>query len=111
MVAVMKNPRKVSVVARILGCDQQTIKRYDRLWLFAPRSDRAGNRIYDNEDIEVLRAIEALRKPGRPLRDAGGPTPSKPKRKSAPARDSGRTQADRASELASPVSRGRGALT
>lgn len=67
MMPPMKNFIKVGVVARILNCDQQTVRRLDRLGLFAPRRDRAGHRLYDDqEDIETLRAIRASRRPGRP---------------------------------------------
>ena len=70
----MKNFIKVGVVARILNCDQQTVRRLDRLGLFAPRRDRAGHRLYDDgEDIETLRAIMASRRPGRPRKSVKAP--------------------------------------
>lgn len=62
----MKNMFKIGPAARILELDQQSVRRYDRLGLFAPRRDRAGHRVYSAEDIEALRLIKASRKPGRP---------------------------------------------
>jgi DNA-binding transcriptional MerR regulator len=69
----MNNFIKIGVVARILDCDQQTIRRYDRLGLFAPRRDRAGHRVYGAEDIEAIRVLKASRKPGRPPKNRGRP--------------------------------------
>lgn len=69
----MKNLIKIGVLARLLACDQQTIRRYDRAGLFAPRRDRAGHRVYGAEDVEALRALKASRRPGRPPKNRGTP--------------------------------------
>jgi hypothetical protein len=82
MIAVMRNFIKIGAFARILGCDAQTIRRLDRLGLFAPRRDRAGHRLYDvQEDAETVRAIRATHRPGRRPK-VHGPMP-KPRKKRA----------------------------
>lgn len=68
----MKNFIKVGLFAKLLDCDPQTVRRLDRLGLFAPRRDRAGHRLYDDQDdIETVRAIRASRRPGRPRKGQG----------------------------------------
>ncbi|MGI8425278.1 MAG: MerR family transcriptional regulator [Actinomycetota bacterium] len=62
----MVNLRKIGVTARVIPCDQQTLRRIDRAGIFAPRRDRHGHRLYSEQDIEELRGILASRKPGRP---------------------------------------------
>lgn len=57
---------KIALVARALGRDQQTIRRWDRLGLFTPRRDLAGHRVYSEQDIEDLRALASTLKAGRP---------------------------------------------
>jgi hypothetical protein len=95
----MKALFKIGAVARIVGCGQQAIRRYDRLELFVPRRDRAGHRVYTSEDIEVLRLIRASRKPG--------PKKRKPSRPLIPVQLDDRHPALTAKEIERGLKRGR----
>jgi hypothetical protein len=77
--ANLHNVRRIRATARILNCDPGTVRRMDRLGLFTPRRDRRGYRVYDDRDIEALRAILASRKPGpRPKKNKPPPKPLVP---------------------------------
>lgn len=50
----------ISVVARLTGLHQQTIRQYERLGLVAPERSPGGTRMFSEADVVRLRSISSL---------------------------------------------------
>lgn len=50
----------ISVAAELSGMHAQTLRTYDRMGLVSPARTRGGGRRYSDQDIELLRKIQAL---------------------------------------------------
>lgn len=50
----------ISVAARMAGLHAQTLRRYERAGLLAPRRSRGNVRLYSARDIERVRRIRSL---------------------------------------------------
>jgi MerR family transcriptional regulator/heat shock protein HspR len=50
----------ISVVARLTGLHQQTIRQYERLGLVAPERSPGGTRMFSETDVLRLRSISSL---------------------------------------------------
>ncbi|MCL0028745.1 MerR family transcriptional regulator [Dehalococcoidia bacterium] len=50
----------ISVAARILGVQAQTLRYYERLGLIAPARTRGNQRVFSHEDIDRVRRIRGL---------------------------------------------------
>lgn len=48
---------QISVVARMVGVHQQTLRTYERLGFVVPARTRGNQRIYSQRDVEVLRRL------------------------------------------------------
>jgi MerR family transcriptional regulator, heat shock protein HspR len=51
---------EISVVARIVGVHQQTLRSYERLGLVAPQRTRGNTRLYSQQDIARLQQVRRL---------------------------------------------------
>lgn len=51
---------EISVVARIVGVHQQTLRSYERLGLVAPQRTRGNTRLYSQQDIARLQHLRRL---------------------------------------------------
>ena len=45
---------QISIVARMVGVHQQTLRTYERMGLVAPARSRGNRRLYSQRDVEVL---------------------------------------------------------
>ena len=45
---------QISVVARMVGVHQQTLRTYERMGLVAPSRSRGNRRLYSQRDVELL---------------------------------------------------------
>ena len=50
----------ISVAARMLGVQTQTLRYYERLGLIEPARTRGNQRVFSNNDIERVRRIRGL---------------------------------------------------
>lgn len=50
----------ISVAARMLGVQTQTLRYYERLGLIAPARTRGNQRVFSHEDIDRVRRIRGL---------------------------------------------------
>ena len=50
----------ISVAARMLGVQTQTLRYYERLGLIEPARTRGNQRVFSNSDIERVRRIRGL---------------------------------------------------
>lgn len=50
----------ISVVARLLGMHQQTLRYYERTGIISPSRSRGNVRLYSEEDVARLRQIKRL---------------------------------------------------
>lgn len=50
----------ISAVARLAGCAECTVRRYDSK--LGPRRDSAGRRVYTPEQVELLRHLLARKR-------------------------------------------------
>ncbi len=48
---------QISVVARMVGVHQQTLRTYERMGFVAPARSRGNQRLYSQRDVEVLRRL------------------------------------------------------
>ena len=48
---------QISVVARMIGVHQQTLRTYERLGLVAPARTSGNQRMYSQRDVEVLQRL------------------------------------------------------
>ena len=48
---------QISVVARMVGVHQQTLRTYERLGLVAPARSTGNQRLYSQRDVAVLRRL------------------------------------------------------
>lgn len=51
---------EISVVARIVGVHQQTLRSYERMGLVAPQRTRGNTRLYSQQDIQRLQQVRRL---------------------------------------------------
>ncbi|MCC6237435.1 MAG: MerR family transcriptional regulator [Dehalococcoidia bacterium] len=51
---------EISVVARIVGVHQQTLRSYERMGLVAPQRTRGNTRLYSQHDIQRLQQVRRL---------------------------------------------------
>ncbi len=51
---------EISVVARIVGVHQQTLRSYERMGLVAPQRTRGNTRLYSQRDIARLQQVRRL---------------------------------------------------
>ena len=51
---------EISVVARIVGVHQQTLRSYERLGLVAPQRTPGNTRLYSQQDIARLQQVRRL---------------------------------------------------
>ena len=51
---------QISVVARMVGIHQQTIRAYERVGLLAPARSRGNTRLFSTGDVERLRQVVRL---------------------------------------------------
>ena len=50
----------ISVVARMVGVHQQTLRSYERVGLLAPQRSAGNRRLYSHDDVERLRHVLRL---------------------------------------------------
>jgi MerR family transcriptional regulator/heat shock protein HspR len=50
----------ISVVARMVGVHQQTLRAYERVGLLAPQRTAGNRRLYSHHDVERLRQVLRL---------------------------------------------------
>ncbi len=50
----------ISVVARMVGVHQQTLRSYERIGLLAPQRSAGNRRLYSHRDVERLRHVLRL---------------------------------------------------
>jgi MerR family transcriptional regulator, heat shock protein HspR len=50
----------ISVIAKLTGLHEQTIRQYERLGLLLPSRTKGGTRTFSEADLERLRAIASL---------------------------------------------------
>ena len=48
---------QISVVARMVGVHQQTLRTYERMGFVAPARSSGNQRLYSQRDVEVLRRL------------------------------------------------------
>ncbi len=48
---------QISVVARMVGVHQQTLRTYERMGFVAPARSAGNQRLYSQRDVEVLRRL------------------------------------------------------
>jgi MerR family transcriptional regulator/heat shock protein HspR len=51
---------QISVVSRMVGLHQQTIRSYERVGLISPARSRGNTRLYSTADVERLRQVVRL---------------------------------------------------
>jgi hypothetical protein len=71
---IMARLLNVGAAARLVGVDEVTLRRWDESGVFPARRTPNGYRTYTLGDVEELRTLRALRRPGRP-RKKGKPPP------------------------------------
>jgi MerR family transcriptional regulator/heat shock protein HspR len=51
---------QISIVARMIGLHQQTIRSYERIGLVKPHRTQGNTRLYSQADVERLRTVTRL---------------------------------------------------
>jgi MerR family transcriptional regulator/heat shock protein HspR len=51
---------QISIVARMIGLHQQTIRSYERIGLVTPHRTAGNTRLFSHEDVERLRTVTRL---------------------------------------------------
>ena len=51
---------QISIVARMIGLHQQTIRSYERIGLVKPHRTRGNTRLYSHADVERLKTVTRL---------------------------------------------------
>ena len=50
----------ISITARIVGIQAQTLRYYDRMGLMSPSRSLGNRRMYSSKDVEILKRIRTL---------------------------------------------------
>jgi MerR family transcriptional regulator/heat shock protein HspR len=51
---------QISIVARMIGLHQQTIRSYERIGLVTPHRTAGNTRLFSHEDVDLLRTVTRL---------------------------------------------------